>query len=178
MLLQTVRKTAEITDLAAFCLYRGPLVFVFSPDDEAFGSLSLSLGEIPFKWYKGKMNYPFLRFSDLSDMLEEAEAQGSEGSEVIVLIDELLLAEGFDFTRIKRLAVARRHLNIMLIASSQRPVSFPVIYFALLDELQAGRIEDSRDLEHLKGALDSEQIKQLPLLERGEFIRKGSINES
>jgi hypothetical protein len=169
-----VQEHGRAYDAAVRTIYTGPMVLVFSPDDETFSAIQSGLGAIPFKWFEEVGDgHPFLRFGDLGSMLDFAEREGKTGTECIVMIDELLLAEGYDFTRIKRLAVARRHLNIMLIACSQRPVSFPVVSFSFLDELESGRIEDQRDLQHLVGTLTPEQLKQLPTLERGEFVHKG-----
>jgi hypothetical protein len=121
---------------------------------------------------KDRKEYPYISYSDIGQMVAESKEAGEAGEEILVAIDEIMLAEGYDFTAIKKLSVARRHYNCFVIACSQRPVAFPKTYFVLASSVHLGKIDDPGELDHVSWLVSPDEKKQLSTAQVGEFIIK------
>jgi len=173
MLAQVLNESTSETSFVVGELLHSPDVMVFDPEEQFE-----SLRGYDFRFYQGEgpkkvKDYPYWRFDDITDLIDATRWLDKQDDKIII-IDELLLAEGLDFTSLKKLSVARRHWGCDIIACSQRPVSFPVAYFALADQVHVGRIDDHRDLKHLEstGLFEPDELQAIRSYDVGHFLRK------
>lgn len=176
-MLSRVIKTCVTEKSFAFGrIVKSPYILVFDPEEqfEAFGHMNfLFYGESK----KKLRDYPYWRFDDISEMID-AIHQLPKHEDKVVVIDEMMIAEGLDYTALKQISVARRHWGCDIIACSQRPVSFPTTYFALADQVHISRIDDHRDLKHLAetGLFSTDELEEIRRMKHPSDLTDGEEN--